>query len=137
MELTPQSKVNGIISNFRSIFKSGDIAKMNKSGYGYIYLASGYIAHYNMYGFIDAYEDALTLAKSIVNNVEANKWLNFREGEKNYDYYKQKAEIYKAIYDLAVSYIYKETSVRVESTDFSQREFHTFSGRVVFPEALR
>lgn len=73
-----------------------DIEKLNGTGYKYIYLASGFIAHYNLNGFKGHYSGS-SLADDILRNASANKWLNFREGDRDYLYYKSKADIYSRI----------------------------------------
>lgn len=77
-----------------------DIEKLNGTGYKYIYLASGFIAHYNIDGFKSNYslvDCGYSLADAILANESANKWNNFREGDQNYLYYKSKADIYQRI----------------------------------------
>lgn len=73
-----------------------DITKLNKTGYKFLYLASGFIAHYNLHGFICHYGDG-SLANAIIRNGRYNQWLNFRLGDQDYDYYKSKAETYNKI----------------------------------------
>jgi hypothetical protein len=73
-----------------------DIEKLNGTGYKYIYLASGFIAHYNLNGFKSHYSGA-SLSRDILANESSNKWLNFREGDRDYLYYKSKADIYSRI----------------------------------------
>ena len=73
-----------------------DIEKLNGTGYKYLYLAQGFIAHYNLQGFKGYYTGA-SLADDILSNESANKWLNFREGDRDYLYYKSKADIYSRI----------------------------------------
>ncbi len=75
-----------------------DIEKLNGTGYKYIYLASGFIAHYNIHGF-KGYYSSNDLTRDILNNADSNRWNNFREGDQNYHYYKSKADIYKRIVD--------------------------------------
>jgi hypothetical protein len=75
-----------------------DISKLNGRGYKYLYLCSGFIAHYNIHGFKSHYEDH-SLIRDILNNKEWNRYANFSEGDKNYHYYKSKAEVYKKIVD--------------------------------------
>ena len=55
MSLTPLSKRQQdlIVSNVVKACK--DITLLNKTGYNFLYLASGFIAHYNLHGFIDFY----------------------------------------------------------------------------------
>lgn len=75
-----------------------DIKKLNRTGYKFIYLANGFIAHYDINGFICHYS-RYDLETDIIKNLQSNLWLNFREGDSNYLYYKSKADIYKRIVD--------------------------------------
>ena len=73
-----------------------DITKLNKRGYDFLYLASGFIAHYNRQGFI-AYYSEHPLADDIEHNARANQWHNFRVGESNAEYYHAKRDCYNMI----------------------------------------
>lgn len=73
-----------------------DIEKLNGTGYKYIHLANGFIAHYNINGFKGHYSQ-YDLTRDILSNADSNRWLNFREGDQNYHYYKSKADIYARI----------------------------------------
>lgn len=84
-----------IIKNILNACK--DINKLSKTGYDYIYLASGFIAHYDLQGFRAYYEEPDSLRKDILANESDNRYDNFRPGEENYEYYHQKAEIYREI----------------------------------------
>ncbi len=68
-----------------------DINKLNKTGYNFLYLASGFIAHYNLQGFI-AYYSEHSLKADIERNAKPNQWHNFRQGERDADYYHAKRE---------------------------------------------
>ena len=84
---------------YKNVIKAcSDISKLNKRGYNYLYLCSGFIAHYNIHGFKSHYEDT-SLIRDILSNKESNTWNNFREGDRDYHYYKSKAEVYKKIID--------------------------------------
>jgi hypothetical protein len=74
-----------------------DITKLNGRAYQFLYLSSGFIAHYNRPGFIDYYREPGSLRQDILDFASENTWTNFRPGEQNYDYYHQKGEIYRAI----------------------------------------
>jgi hypothetical protein len=77
-----------------------DISKLNGRGYNYLYLCSGFIAHYNIHGFksnYDIVDCGYSLSDAILANELANQWDNFREGDINYHYYKSKADVYKRI----------------------------------------
>jgi hypothetical protein len=73
-----------------------DIEKLNGTGYKFIYLANGFIAHYNLNGF-KGYYSGSSLSRDILLNESSNKWLNFSEGDRDYLYYKSKADIYSRI----------------------------------------
>ena len=88
-----------IVNNVVNACKN--IENLNKTGYGFINLACGFIAHYNLNGFIDYYSDN-DLKSDILNNQSKNMWNNFRQGEQNYDYYMSKKEIYLRIVERLV-----------------------------------
>ena len=96
MALTPltERQKSLIVSNVVKACK--DITLLNKTGYNFLYLASGFIAHYNLYGFIDYYENA-SLKHDIISNAGQNQWKNFRPGERDYEYYMSKADVYNRI----------------------------------------
>jgi len=73
-----------------------DINKLNKTGYNFLYLASGFIAHYNLEGF-KAYYSEHSLKQDIERNAKANQWTNFRNGERDADYYHAKRDAYNMI----------------------------------------
>jgi hypothetical protein len=63
------------------------------------HLASGFNAHNNLYGFMNAYSEPGALEKAIRANGWCNQWLNFRPGERNYEYYQSKRMVYNAVLD--------------------------------------
>ena len=73
-----------------------DIEALNKTGYNFLYLASGFIAHYSINGFKGHYT-TYSLEKDILDNARSNMWLNFGPGDRDYAYYKSKAEVYQRI----------------------------------------
>jgi hypothetical protein len=73
-----------------------NIDNLNNTGYKYLYLCSGFIAHYNLYGFIASYTGE-TLKRDILSYAGQNQWKNFRPGERDYDYYMSKADVYNRI----------------------------------------
>lgn len=73
-----------------------DITKLNKTGYKFLYLASGFIAHYNLGGFI-AYYTNRSLQKDIERHARQNQWHNFCQGDRDYDYYMAKRDCYNMI----------------------------------------
>jgi len=73
-----------------------DINKLNKTGYNFLYVANGFIAHYDLEGF-KAYYSEHSLQDDIERNAVSNQWRNFRAGERDYDYYMAKRETYNMI----------------------------------------
>jgi arginyl-tRNA--protein-N-Asp/Glu arginylyltransferase len=73
-----------------------DIRKLNGTGYRFIYLAYGFIAHYNLMGFKDNYSDG-TLSQDIKVCAHMNQYENFRHNEENAAYYQSKRDCYNLI----------------------------------------
>ena len=74
-----------------------DITKLNKTGYDFLYQASGFIAHYNIDGFKAHYSNPGSLQADIEAYARSNQWNNFRKGERDADYYHSKRDTYNAI----------------------------------------
>lgn len=85
-----------IVNNVVSACK--DINKLNKTGYNFLYLAQGFIAHYNMHGFKAFYDDG-SLRRDILMNFKNNMWTNFTPRDRDFDYYMSKADVYRRIVD--------------------------------------
>ena len=83
-----------IVSNIVKAVKNID--NLNKTGYNFIYQCSGFIAHYDMYGFIASYSGE-SLKRDILSYAGQNQWRNFRPGERDYEYYQAKADVYNEI----------------------------------------
>lgn len=83
-----------IVSNVLKACK--DIEKLNRNGYDFLYLSSGFIAHYDINGF-KAYYSEHSLVDDLAINAHSNQWRNFRPGERDYEYYMSKREIYNKI----------------------------------------
>lgn len=96
MALTPMTLKEQELTIKNVVSACRDITKLNKRGYNFLYLASGFIAHYNLHGFISHYENG-GLKQDILANQSNNQYHNFREGEANYEYYMSKKHTYNAI----------------------------------------
>lgn len=97
MKLLSGDEVKRIINNVVTVIKSGDIEKLSKRSYNFLMSCSGFIAHYNVYGFRNYYENTNELRLDILNNQRYNQYNNFIVGEQNAEYYHQKRDIYNAI----------------------------------------
>jgi hypothetical protein len=95
IEPLTQTQMKRIVRNLLAACE--DINKLNKTGYNFIYLASGFIAHYNLHGFIDFYEEPGSLAADILHFQPKNQWANFRLGERDYEYYMTKKIVYNSV----------------------------------------
>jgi hypothetical protein len=92
--LTEQQKKN-IVRNVLSACRN--IEKLNGTGYNFLYLAQGFIAHYNINGFKAYYSEPGSLQADIERNARVNQWHNFRPGERDVDYYHSKRDTYNRI----------------------------------------
>lgn len=101
MFLTPltERQKTLIVNNVVKAVKN--IHSLNKTGYRYLYLCSGFIAHYDLYGFIDFYSH-VSLKNDLIGFAGQNQWKNFRPGERDYEYYMSKADVYNRILEKIV-----------------------------------
>lgn len=91
--LTPRQQAL-IVSN---VLKAcNDIEKLNNTGYKYLYLCSGFIAHYNLQGF-KAYYAEHSLKRDIEENYRQNQWRSFAPSDEHASYYHSKRDVYNAI----------------------------------------
>jgi hypothetical protein len=100
MKLKTDHQIKLIVNSFKKVFNTGDINHLTKQAYNFIYLASGFIAHCDLFGFRAEYENVNDLKQDILRNQGMNQWNNFRQGERDYEYYMQKKEIYNKIVEL-------------------------------------
>jgi hypothetical protein len=94
-----------------------DTSKMDQDAYRFVSCASGFIAHFNLHGFIYEYQDKNALRDAMIRNLKTNQWNNFSPRDRDYDYMMQK------------KHIYNEALRRVIGTDRLNRELrksHTF-----------
>ena len=96
-EIEPLSdaQIKRIVKNI--VTACQDISKLNKTGYSFIYLASGFIAHNDIHGFIHHYDSEGVLRNDILHFQSRNQWGNFKLDEPNYLYYKSKQKCYNLI----------------------------------------
>lgn len=97
MAITPltERQKSLIVNNVVAACK--DIKKLNKTGYNFLYLCSGFIAHYNLGGFISAYDYPNALVRNILSNVRVNQWNNFHPTDTDYAYMMSKKDVYNRI----------------------------------------
>ena len=96
MSLTPLTERQKVLIVNNVVKACKDITLLIKTGYNFLYLASGFIAHYNLYGFIGFYEH-ISLKNDLIGFAGQNQWKNFRPGERDYEYYMSKADVYNRI----------------------------------------
>lgn len=72
MNILKPYNVNSILNNLKSVFKNKDISELNRSGYNFLYLMSGFIAHYNLNGFQRNYSDLRDLIADLKNSSDYN-----------------------------------------------------------------
>ncbi len=97
MKLKTERQIKLIENSIRLVVEKNSIDYLTKQAYDFLYLSSGFIAHYSLYGFMDYYNHVPDLIRDILNFASQNTWSNFRPNEKDYDYYHQKALIYARI----------------------------------------
>jgi hypothetical protein len=101
MKLKTEAEIKAILKSIREVFEYRNIEYLTKSAYGYLYLCSGFIAHYNLNGFRDAYRNIETLREALFSNEPMNQWRNFLPEDHDYEYMMQKRNIYNRIVAIA------------------------------------
>jgi hypothetical protein len=76
-----------------------NIDTLTDKAYRFLNLSSGFIAHYDKFGFMDYYREPGSLKQDVLSHQRHNQWDNFRPGERGYEYYMQQKDIYNAVCD--------------------------------------
>jgi hypothetical protein len=98
MALTPLTDRQKTLIVANVVRACKDIQALNKgTGYNFLYQCSGFIAHYDLYGFIEAYREPGKLRRDILDFARQNQWSNFRPGERDYEYMMAKKDVYNRI----------------------------------------
>ena len=100
LEPLTEKQQKSIVKNL--VLACDDIYMLNQIGYKFIHNASGFIAHYDLNGFVDYYAEN-DLRNDIIRNASSNRYNNFKPGDQNYDYYKSRAQVYAALVEQLVS----------------------------------
>lgn len=98
-----------IINNIKKIIKTGNIEHLNSQTYNFLYLTSGFIAHYNLLGFRDYYSNVNSLIDDLKCSTDIkypDYWLEefFQKQENMADYYKSKTATYRELAELLKNY---------------------------------
>lgn len=96
LTLTPLTERQKVLIVNNVVKAVNNINSLNRISYDFIKLASGFIAHYDIYGFIDFYNH-VSLKNDLIGFANSNQWKNFRPGERDYEYYMAKADVYNRI----------------------------------------
>ena len=96
MALTPLTERQKVLIVSNVIKACRNIDNLNKTGYNFVYQCSGFIAHYDLYGFIASYTGE-SLKRDLISYAGQNQWNNFRPGERDYDYMMAKKDVYNRI----------------------------------------
>ena len=94
--LTPLTERQKTVIVNNVVRACSDIHKLNRQGYKFVHMASGFIAHYDLHGFIATYEDR-SLRQELKANARMNMWDNFRPGDRDYEYMMAKKDVYQRI----------------------------------------
>lgn len=101
MALTPltQKQSTTIANNIVKCIKTNNINHLTSTAYKFISICGGFIAHYDLQGFKDYYSNNIHEFHDEILRNKMNCNTNYIIGEKNYEYYKSKADTYKLIYE--------------------------------------
>jgi hypothetical protein len=95
---------------------ANNIETLTDKAYRFLNLSSGFIAHYDRFGFMEHYREPGSLKQGILAHQNHNQWGNFRPGERGYEYYMQKKKIYNAVCECLKNNIEYRPRRNVEKT---------------------
>jgi hypothetical protein len=93
-----------------------NIDDLTDKAYRFLNLSNGFIAHDDKFGFMDNYREPGSLKQDILTYQGHNQWGNFRPGERGYEYYMQKKQIYNTVCDCLKNNIEYRPKQKVEKT---------------------
>lgn len=98
LTLKTQKETDNIVKN---LIKAStiELKVLSVSAYKFINIASGFIAHYDIFGYIGNYETAVNLGNAILHNQRNNQHSNFSSIDENYEYMMQEKDIYNRVCD--------------------------------------
>ena len=121
-------KVARIINNVLEACK--DITHLSMESYRWLHLRAGFIAHFDLEGFIENYQTSLNLRENILANQIHNTCCNRSKKDKDYPYYMQQCEMYQQIVEQLIAnplqFIQKKRTDEfcIELTKENQEEIH-------------
>lgn len=80
MDLKPYN-VKSVLNNVEKVLKNQDINLLSKTSYHFLYLMSGFIAHYDLAGFQHSYSDLRNLIGDIERALPSEKDVAVRDVE--------------------------------------------------------
>lgn len=123
MKILKPYNSKAIVNNVKLVFKTGDIKKLNNPTYHFIYLLSGFIAHYNLYGFQDTYSDLREFGKDLLNACSESEERRSTEKwaitEYGIGYCQSKADAIKGIREVVLKY-QNEITKKAEEIDIEK-----------------
>jgi len=98
-----------ILHSVEQVFIHCDITKLTKAAYDCLYLMSGFIAHYNLGGFQDEYQDLRHLISDILSSsdvADSGRYIRdpFFRDSYGMEYCQSKTDTYEALGKLAEQY---------------------------------
>lgn len=102
-------QIQMIVGNIKKVVLSQNSRNLTKQAYNFVMQASGFIAHYDLYGFQAEYSDTNELAVAILNNKSSNQWNNFSPSDRDYDYMMAKKLCYNSICTMLLEHGFKAT----------------------------
>jgi hypothetical protein len=88
-------KVSRIVFNILAACR--DIRCLTLESYRWLHLRAGFIAHYDLDGFIEEYQTCQNLRDNILANQIHNTSCNRSRNDRDYPYYLQQCEMYEQI----------------------------------------
>jgi hypothetical protein len=126
-----QDKAARIVKNILAACR--DITCLSLEAHRWIHLRAGFIAHYDLDGFIEEYQTCQNLRDNILANQIHNTSCNRSRKDRDYPYYLQQCEMYQQIVERLLAEPEKFTQKKrtdefcIELLKDKQQEIHKLS----------
>ena len=96
-----------VLNNIELVFKTNDIKKLNKPTYNFLMNVSGFIAHYNLYGFQGVYSNVADLINKLANTDlqwGIDHYSTYGVEQYGKEFGESKTEVYRGLIELVKKY---------------------------------
>lgn len=112
----------GIEKSIKNIISKNDISYLTKDCYEFLHLLSGFIAHYDINGFADYYQNVAMLINDLQKSSDLSNYTryitdNYFKNNEQSQYYADKSELLQTIKDIVSNIRLKQVPKTISYTE--------------------